>query len=56
MPKPPPKNPTGPTGPRKLVSAHPLTPEQLVKGIFQIAPDDVKRIVATRPGKKAKGK
>jgi hypothetical protein len=34
------------------VSAAPLTPEQLVKGIFQISKEDVKRIVASRPGKK----
>ena len=37
------------------VSAHPLTADQLVRGIFAIAPKDVKRIVASRPGKK-KGK
>jgi hypothetical protein len=34
------------------VSLYPLTPEQAIKGIFQIKPEDVKRIVAKRPGKK----
>jgi hypothetical protein len=34
------------------VSAHPLTPDQLVRGIFQISKEDVKRIVSSRPGKK----
>jgi hypothetical protein len=34
------------------VSAAPLTPDQLVKGIFQIKPDDVKRVLASKPGKK----
>jgi hypothetical protein len=37
------------------VSLYPLTPEQAIKGIFQISPADVKRIVAKRPGKKQKG-
>ena len=32
-------------------SAYPLTPEQLVRGIFQIKPEDVKRIVASKRGK-----
>ena len=34
------------------VSAAPLTADQLVRGIFQIAPADVKRIISSRPGKK----
>lgn len=34
------------------LSAYPLTPEQLVQGIFKIAPEDVKKIVASKPGKK----
>ena len=28
-----------------------LTPDQLIRGIFAIKPDDVKRIVASKPGK-----
>ena len=36
------------------LSAHPLTADQLVRGIFQIKKDDVKRIVAKRPGKTKK--
>ena len=35
------------------VSAHPLTPDQLVRGIFKIKPADVAKIVASKPGKKA---
>jgi hypothetical protein len=34
------------------VSAAPLTADQLVRGIFRISKQDVKRIVASRPGKK----
>jgi hypothetical protein len=36
------------------VSASPLSMDQLVDGIFKIKPADVKRIVASRPGKKRK--
>jgi hypothetical protein len=36
------------------VSAAPLTADELVRGIFQISPADVKRIVSSRPGKKKK--
>jgi hypothetical protein len=38
------------------VSLHPLTMDQAVEAIFQIKPSDVKRIVASKPGKKRKGK
>jgi hypothetical protein len=34
------------------ISTHPLTPDQLDRGIFQIKPGDVKRILASKPGKK----
>jgi hypothetical protein len=34
------------------ISAHPLTADQLVRGIFQIKKEDVRRILAKRPGKK----
>jgi hypothetical protein len=34
------------------VSLHPLTPEQAISGMFKIKPADVKRIVASKPGKK----
>jgi hypothetical protein len=34
------------------VSLHPLTMDQAVDAIFAIKPADVKRIVASRPGKK----
>jgi hypothetical protein len=33
----------------------PLTPEQAIRGMFQIKPEDVKRIVASKPGRKKKG-
>lgn len=36
------------------VSLHPLTPEQAIGGMFKIKPADVKRIVASKPGKKKK--
>lgn len=36
------------------VGAAPLKPEQLIRGIFAIKPDDVKRIIASKPGKKGK--
>jgi hypothetical protein len=34
------------------ISAYPLTADQLVRGIFQIKPADVKKILASKPGKK----
>jgi len=34
------------------VSLYPLTADQAVRGIFQISKEDVRRIVAKRPGKK----
>lgn len=33
------------------VSLAPLTPEQAIQGIFKIKPEDVKRIVGSKPGK-----
>ena len=36
------------------VSAAPLTADQLVRGIFRISKSDVKRIIASRPGRKKK--
>jgi hypothetical protein len=36
------------------VSAAPLTADELVRGIFQISKADVKRILASRPGRKKK--
>jgi hypothetical protein len=36
------------------VSLHPLTPEQAIRGMFQISPKDVKRIVASKPGRQKK--
>jgi hypothetical protein len=33
------------------ISAAPLTMDQLVDGIFKIKADDVKRVVASKPGK-----
>jgi hypothetical protein len=38
------------------VSLHPLTPEQAIRAMFQIKPADVKRIVASKPGRKKDGK
>jgi len=38
----------------KPVSLHPLTPEQAITGMFNIHPDDVRRIVSNRPGKSKK--
>ncbi len=38
------------------VSLAPLTMDEAVDAIFQISPKDVKRIVASRPGKKGKAK
>ena len=34
----------------------PLTPEQAISGMFKIKPADVKRIVASKPGRKRKAK
>jgi len=39
---------------RDPISLYPLTPEQAIRGMFQISPKDVARIVAKRPGKKKK--
>jgi hypothetical protein len=36
------------------VSLHPLTPEQAIKGMFKISPADVKKIIASKPGRKKK--
>ena len=36
------------------VSIYPLTPEQAIRGMFKIKPDDVRRIVASRPWRKKK--
>ena len=36
------------------ISAAPLTPDQLVRGIFQIKRGDVKKILASKPGRKGK--
>ena len=38
----------------KPISLHPLTPEQAITGMFKIKPEDVRRIVSNRPGKKKK--
>ena len=50
MPKEPLKKHPGRRG--DPVSAHPLTADQLVSAIFKINPDDMKRIIASKPGKK----
>jgi hypothetical protein len=34
------------------VRLHPLTPEQDIRGMFQISPKDVRRIIASKPGRK----
>ncbi len=34
------------------ISAHPLTPDQLITGIFQISKEDVRKVLASKPGKK----
>ena len=34
------------------ICAHLVTADQLGRGIFQIKPDDVKKILASKPGKK----
>ena len=58
MPKKPPKSEPKPHPGRRgdPVSLHPLTPEQAIRGIFQIAPGDVARIVASKPEKKGRKK
>jgi hypothetical protein len=33
------------------VSAYPLSADQLVRGIFQISKEDVKKVLASKPGK-----
>jgi len=47
-------NPAGRKG--NPVSAAPLTMNQLIDGVFKIKSSDVKRIVASKPGKTRKGK
>jgi hypothetical protein len=50
--KPTPKFATPRSGRRgDPVSLHPLSAEQAVRGMFQISKDDVKRILASKPGK-----
>jgi hypothetical protein len=34
------------------ISLHPLTADQAVRAIFQIKTDDVKKIIASKPGRK----
>lgn len=36
------------------VSLAPLKPDEAIRAIFQIKPDDVKRIVSKRPGRRKK--
>ena len=43
-------NPNGRKG--NPVSIAPLTMDEFVDGMFKISPKDVKRIVASKPGKK----
>ena len=52
--KPTPKRPTHSGRRGDPVSLHPLTMDQAVDAIFAIKPADVKRIVASRPGRKGK--
>lgn len=58
MAKKPPKPAAAPrSGPRgDPISLAPLTPEQAIRGMFQIAPEDVKRIVASKPERKLRKK
>jgi hypothetical protein len=50
MPKQPvPKKRSGRRG--DPLSAHPITSEQPVRGIFAIKPDDVEKMLASKPGK-----
>jgi hypothetical protein len=46
------KKPRHPGRKGSAVSLHPLTPDQAIRGMFQIKPADVRRIVAKRPGRK----
>jgi hypothetical protein len=48
--KKPPKKHSGRRG--DPISAHPLTADQLVSAVFKIKPDDVKKILSSKPGKK----
>ncbi|MGB7158011.1 MAG: hypothetical protein WBD40_08080 [Tepidisphaeraceae bacterium] len=34
------------------VSLYPLSPDDAIRAVLQIAPADVKRIIASKPGKK----
>jgi hypothetical protein len=34
------------------VSTYPLSADELVRGIFKISKEDVKRVLASKPGKK----
>ncbi len=47
-------NPNGRKG--NPTSIAPLTMDEFVEGMFKIAPKDVKRIVASKPGKRRKEK
>jgi hypothetical protein len=53
MPKKPTPKATKPRSGRRgdPVSLYPLTAEQAVRGMFQIKPEDVKRILASKPGR-----
>ena len=46
----------GPQNRASNVSLHPLTMDQAVDAIFAIKPADVKRVLASKPGRKHKGK
>lgn len=53
----PTKTPTKRSGRRgDPVRLAPLTMDQAVDAIFQIKPDDVKKIVASKPGKSSRSK
>lgn len=61
MPKKPAPKPAKPAKPRSgrrgdPVSIYPLKPDDVLRAVLQIGPADVKEILASRPGKKAKGK
>jgi hypothetical protein len=50
-----PEKPSGTSQNRSSnVRLAPLTPEQAIRGMFQIGPADVKRILASKPGRKKK--
>jgi len=38
-----------------MISLYPLTPEQAVRGMFQIRPADVRKVLASKPQRKRKG-